>query len=165
MRSFPRIEIHRSLTQIFLGRYLEAYSKGRTADAITSLGNLRPVEAHLLVPYSESNSPKAFRDANEDIEKGDPVSETDSYLAKPGFRVQRIGVDLLEVGDVVRVQNGSTPPADGVIVSGESTFNDSSLTGESRPVKKTLGDQVFLGTINNAQVVDVRIDAIGGETM
>ena len=79
--------------------------------------------------------------------------------------MQRIGVDLLEVGDVVRVQNGSTPPADGVIVSGESTFNESSLTGESRPVKKTLGDQVFLGTINNAQVVDVRIDAIGGETM
>lgn len=74
-------------------------------------------------------------------------------------------MDLLEVGDIVRVQNGATPPVDGLVVSGESSFNESSLTGESRPIKKVVGDQVFLGTLNTARVVDVRVEAIGGETM
>ncbi|THH19785.1 hypothetical protein EW146_g1467 [Bondarzewia mesenterica] len=150
---------------LLFGRYLEAYSKSHTADAITSLGKLRPVEADLLVPHSATDPPERFRDSDDDIEKGSPASESVISIAKPGFKVQRMGVELLEVGDVVRVQGGSTPPADGTIVSGESTFDESSLTGESRPIKKVVGDQVFLGTINNSQVVDVRVDAIGGETM
>ncbi|KAF8971242.1 E1-E2 ATPase-domain-containing protein [Flammula alnicola] len=151
---------------LLIGRYLEAYSKGRTSDAITDLGKLRPAEAYLLVPFSDSNrSSPLIRDLSFDVEKGDINSEVEASLAKPGFQVQKISVELLEVGDIVRVVNGSTPPADGIIVSGESTFNESSLTGESRPIKKAVGDQVFLGTINTAQVVDVKVGAIGGETM
>jgi Cu+-exporting ATPase len=77
-----------------------------------------------------------------------------------------VDVDVLEVGDVVRVQNGATPPADGVIVSGNSgAFDESSLTGESRLIKKTLGDKVFLGTINKSKVVDIKITDIGGSSM
>lgn len=65
----------------------------------------------------------------------------------------------------MRVQNGATPPADGRVVEGESTFNESSLTGESRPIRKGVGDEVFLGTLNTSGVVDVRVEAVGGETM
>ena len=66
----------------------------------------------------------------------------------------------------MRVLHGSTPPADGTVVSGDGgAFDESSLTGESRLVKKQLGDKVFLGTINKAGVVDVRVDEIGGQTM
>lgn len=82
--------------------------------------------------------------------------------------VARVPADLLEVGDVVRVLNGSSPPADGTLVNvdGEhASFDESSLTGESRLVKKIAGDSVFVGTINRGAVVDVRVDAIGGETM
>lgn len=74
-------------------------------------------------------------------------------------------MDHLEIGDVVRVQKGSSPPTDGTVVSGESSFDESSLTGEARLIKKKVGDKVFLGTINDSRALDVRVDAIGGETM
>ena len=44
-------------------------------------------------------------------------------------------------------------------------FDESSLTGESKLVKKESGDKVYVGTINKGSVVDVRVDTIGGETM
>ncbi|KZV72114.1 heavy metal translocatin [Peniophora sp. CONT] len=153
---------------LLMGRYLEAYSKTRTADAIADLGKLRPADAYLLIPGNAPNKHSlTTQDGNSDhdIEKGDADVEAAQQDAPSGSRVQKVSVDLLEVGDIVRVQNGSTPPADGTVVAGESSFDESSLTGESRPVRKTVGDQVFLGTINTSRAVDVRIDAIGGETM
>jgi P-type E1-E2 ATPase len=80
-------------------------------------------------------------------------------------RVEKISVDLLEVGDIVRVLPGATPPADGTIVSPEATnFDESSLTGESRNVMKTTGDQIFAGTINKLRMIEMSVDVIG-ETM
>lgn len=80
--------------------------------------------------------------------------------------VEKIPSDLLEIGDIVRVPPGATPPADGIIVSLDATnFDESSLTGESRNVMKTTGDHVFVGTINKLRMVDIRIDAIDGETL
>jgi len=87
-------------------------------------------------------------------------------VAQPGFSVQRVNVDFLEVGDIVRVQHGSTPPADGTIVAvTDCAFDESSLTGEARLIKKQIGDRVFLGTINQSKPVDIKVDAIGGVTM
>jgi P-type Cu+ transporter len=80
-------------------------------------------------------------------------------------RVRKISVDLLEVGDIVRVPAGASPPADGVVVVGESLLDESSLTGESRPVRKAVGDDVFVGTINRGRMVDIRVRATGGATM
>lgn len=92
--------------------------------------------------------------------------EVDVLLTSQSFKVEKIDSSLLEVGDIVRIQSGATPPADGTIVFGtDSAFDESSLTGESRLVKKTLGDKVFLGTINKGKMVDVRVDACGGTTM
>ena len=100
------------------------------------------------------------------MEKGDADGEEHNFSSKAGSKVERIDAELLEVGDIVRVLNGATPPADGTVVSGEGgAFDESSLTGESRMVKKQVGDKVFLGTINKAGVVDVRVDKIGGQTM
>lgn len=155
-----------------IGRFLEAYSKGRTADAITALGKLRPTSALLVVPATESitdsseGSLSNSASQDEDLEKGKPEREGSDLATKQEMTVQRVDAELLEVGDIVRVQNGSTPPADGTIVAGnDGAFDESSLTGESRLVKKNVGDKIFLGTINKAGVVDVRVDAIGGETM
>ncbi|TFY75906.1 hypothetical protein EWM64_g8105, partial [Hericium alpestre] len=131
---------------LLIGRYMEAYSKGRTADAITSLGKLRPAEAHLLVARSKLDSPPSYSQTEEDVEKGDLALEAEDP-ATPGYTTVTVSVDMLEIGDVVRVQNGSTPPADGTIISGETTFNESSLTGESRPIKKTVGDETMLDHI------------------
>lgn len=153
------------------GRFLEAYSKARTADAITALGLLKPAEAHLLVPRANKKPDTTLEitsstASDDDLEKG----RSDPELHRKGFEIEAISVDLLEVGDVVRVRSGSSPPADGTVISsglGEHiAFDESSLTGESRPVVKQDGDRVFLGTINKSKMpVHVRVDAIGGGTM
>jgi P-type Cu+ transporter len=143
---------------------LEGYSKKHTADSITALGSLYPAEALLLVPRSPSDT--ARHDFPDDPEKGVINLEDDSASIKSGVKIEKIDVSFLEVGDVVRVQLGASPPSDGTIVSnGESAFDESSLTGESKPVRKQEGDKVFVGTINKSSMVDVRVDAIGGETM
>ena len=81
-------------------------------------------------------------------------------------KVEKIPVDLLEVGDIVRVPPGATPPTDGTIVSSEATnFDESSLTGKSRNVVKSTGDHISVGTINKLRMVDMRLDAIEWETM
>jgi P-type E1-E2 ATPase len=126
---------------------------------------LKPAEA-LVVGLADKQSPIAcFRGENEDIEKGTTDKESEEQSMKPGFRVQKFAVDLLEIGDVVRVPTGSTPPMDGVIISGHSLFDESSVTGESKPIKKNPGDHVFLGTVNIGQAIDVRIDVGEGKTM
>ncbi|KAG1892472.1 heavy metal translocatin [Suillus subluteus] len=155
------------LTMFLLtGRYLEAYSKARTADAITALGSLRPAEALVLstCPASDSTAPTVV--PRNDPEKCDVACDNGSLVASPGFKFEKVPVDLLEVGDVVRVQNGATPPSDGTIVSGmETSFDESSLTGEARLIKKNIGDKVLLGTINKSRAVDVQVDAVGGVTL
>jgi len=147
------------------GRYIEAYSKSRTGDAITSLAKLKPAEALVVGFADKQSSATCFRSVGEDIEKGTVDAETEEQSLKPGSRVQNIPVDLLEIGDVVRVPTGSTPPIDGIIISGHSVFDESPVTGESKPIKKNPGDHVFLGTINIGEAVDVRVDVAEGKTM
>lgn len=118
---------------LLLGRFIEAYSKAKTGDAVTSLGNLRPSEAIL-------------------VEEADVAG-------------RKIGVDLLDVGDVVLVPQGTSPPFDGLVIDGTSKFDESSLTGESRPVNKDIGDQVFSGTVNKGRPVSVKLTSVAGSSM
>jgi Cu+-exporting ATPase len=147
------------------GRYLEAYSRSRTGDAITSLSSLKPAEALIVGLSDEKRLLGGFHSIQGDIEKGDASAETEVQWSEPGSRVQKISADFFEIGDVVRVPSGSTPPMDGTVASGHSLFDESSVTGESKPVKKCPGDRVFLGTINVGNVIDVRIDVAEGKTM
>ncbi|ELY66476.1 heavy metal translocating P-type ATPase [Natronococcus jeotgali] len=66
-------------------------------------------------------------------------------------------IDNVEVGDVFVVRPGDRLPLDGVVESGESTVDQSSLTGESVPVTKEPGDEVFSGTINETGSLEVRV--------
>jgi cation transport ATPase len=127
---------------------------------------LRPTEALVLGPSTSYNNPAQLDySSNDDPEKG--VSDWEGVLSTAsGLKVEKIDSDLLEVGDIVRIQSGATPPADATIVAGtESAFDESSLTGESRLVKKSVGDKVFLGTINKGKMVDAKVDACGGANM
>ncbi|KAK4135002.1 copper-translocating P-t [Trichocladium antarcticum] len=121
---------------LLLGRLIESYSKSRTGDAVEALVKLRPTTAILVDAYGTGK-------------EADVV----------------VKADLLDFGDVVRITYGASPPADGTIVRGESNFDESSLTGESRPVRKTAGDEVFSGTVNKAAAVLVRITGAAGQSM
>ncbi|MFB2980519.1 heavy metal translocating P-type ATPase [Microseira sp. BLCC-F43] len=63
----------------------------------------------------------------------------------------------LKVGDIVLVKPGELIPTDGIIASGYSTINQASITGESLPVEKTVGDEVFGGTINGNGAIALRL--------
>lgn len=68
-------------------------------------------------------------------------------------------------GDMLRVRPGDKVPVDGVVTSGESTLDESLLTGESMPVEVQAGRRVRAGTINRAGSFDLRAEAVGAGTM
>ena len=68
-----------------------------------------------------------------------------------------VPIDEVEIGDVFVVRPGDRLPLDGVVVDGESTVDQSSLTGESVPVSKEPGDDVFGGTINETGSLEVEV--------
>jgi Zn2+/Cd2+-exporting ATPase len=70
----------------------------------------------------------------------------------------------LKPGDVIRVRPGDNIPADGIILVGESTVNQANITGESLPVDKAVGDEVFSGTSNLTGAIDIRVTKAGAET-
>ncbi len=70
---------------------------------------------------------------------------------------QEIPIDKLQVGDEVLVKPGELIPTDAIIIEGYSTLNEASITGESLPVEKTVGDEVFAGTINANGALKLRV--------
>ncbi|OYZ70211.1 MAG: heavy metal translocating P-type ATPase [Methylophilaceae bacterium 17-43-7] len=77
---------------------------------------------------------------------------------------QRIAVNRLIVGDVVRVLPGEAFPADGVVIEGVTSADEALLTGESTPVAKTMGQEVIAGSFNLLSAVQMRVEKLGGTT-
>ncbi len=77
---------------------------------------------------------------------------------------QEVAAQNLKVGDRIRIRPGENFPVDGRIIAGESTVNQASITGESVPVEKVAGEDVFAGTQNLTGAVDVTVTKVGGET-
>ncbi len=86
------------------------------------------------------------------------VEETDG-------KVKTIQASDLTEGQIVLIRPGSSVPADGLIVDGESDFDEALITGESRPVKKTLDAPIIAGTVNSGSgAVRARVTATGDDT-
>lgn len=77
---------------------------------------------------------------------------------------EMISADAIRLDDILRVLPGETIPVDGVIVSGETSVDQSIMTGESLPVDKIVGDSVFCGTINRFGSVDIRASKVGEDS-
>lgn len=75
-----------------------------------------------------------------------------------------VGVDDVEEGDLLLVKTGAKVPVDGTVLSGEGHINEASITGESMPVSKTAGSEVFAGTILENGTMQIRADRIGEDT-
>jgi Cd2+/Zn2+-exporting ATPase len=77
---------------------------------------------------------------------------------------EEVETKLLAVGDVIRVRPGDNVAADGLIVSGQGSFNQANITGESLPVDKKPGDEVFAGTQNLTGALEIRVTRAGQDT-
>ena len=81
-----------------------------------------------------------------------------------GDREEEVASSELKVGDIIQVRPGDNIAADGVILSGQGSLNQANITGESLPVDKAPGDQVFAGTINLTGALQVRVTKAGQDT-
>ncbi|MBU6429517.1 MAG: cation-translocating P-type ATPase, partial [Cyanobacteria bacterium REEB65] len=77
---------------------------------------------------------------------------------------KEIGVSDLLLGDTIIVKPGGRIPVDGRVVGGVSFVDPSAVTGESLPVEKTVGTQVFAGTINQSGALEIQVTEIGSDT-
>lgn len=76
-----------------------------------------------------------------------------------------IGLDLVVIGDRLRVRPGDKVPVDGLVIDGRSAVDESMVTGESMPVTKTTGDKVIGGTVNRSGSFIMRAEGVGRDTM
>src|SRR5829696_4299334 len=81
-----------------------------------------------------------------------------------GGALRTVPMSELQVGDVVLVRAGGRVAADGTSVEGEAEFDESMITGESKPVRKGPGDRVVAGTVSTDSSVRVRVVAVGEDT-
>lgn len=81
-----------------------------------------------------------------------------------GNDTEMVELEKIKVGDVLRVLPGETIPVDGRILVGETSIDQSVMTGESLPVDKEAGDEVFGGTINRFGAIDISVIRIGEDS-
>ncbi|HHU43079.1 MAG: heavy metal translocating P-type ATPase [Bacillota bacterium] len=77
---------------------------------------------------------------------------------------EEVEIDEVDVGDILLVKTGAKIPVDGVVLSGEGHINEASITGESLPVSKKKGSQVFAGTILENGTLQISADRVGEDT-
>ncbi len=115
----------------------------------------------LLAELMETRTALGARASIESLIK---LTPTTAYkLAADGSETQ-VKVSNLRCGDVVRVRPGDNIPADGQIQEGLSSVNEATITGESLPVDKVVGMQVFAGTTNLTGVLDIAVTKAGEDT-
>ncbi|MFY8275114.1 heavy metal translocating P-type ATPase [Pseudoalteromonas sp. SSDWG2] len=78
---------------------------------------------------------------------------------------QLISAKLLKLGDIVRIKAGETIAADGEVVDGRSSVDESMMTGEHHPVSKRVGSQVHAGTVNHDGVLTIKVNKVGQNTL
>eukprot|EP00124_Ichthyophonus_hoferi_P004977 Ihof_evm1s629 gene=Ihof_evmTU1s629 len=124
------------ITFITLGKMLESLTKAKTSEALTKLMEMQPTTAVLLAMDH----------------KGQVIGE------------KIIGIELVQVGDILKVVPGDKVPTDGVVTYGLSSVNESMLTGESMPVNKKVDDPLIGGSINGQGLLYFRATRVGGST-
>ena len=102
--------------------------------------------------------------ARASIESLIKLTPTKASLILPDDSEKEVKVSALDTGDRIRVRPGDNIPADGEIVKGRSSINEATITGESLPVDKVPGMQVFAGTNNLTGVMDINVTKAGKDT-
>lgn len=111
----------------------------------------------LLARYVEFSARARHARMAESLVTAPPTLASRIHRGERGKTLESVPAAALVPGDRVMVAGGDTVPADGVVASGESTLDESLLTGESRPVKKSAGDSVMAGSVNFENPIEVTV--------
>lgn len=102
--------------------------------------------------------------ARESIESLIKLTPTKARRIKKDGGEEEIPASELAVGDLIRIRPGDNVAADGIIVTGQGSFNQATITGESLPADKKPGDEVFAGTQNLTGVLEIKVSRAGTDT-
>jgi Cd2+/Zn2+-exporting ATPase len=102
--------------------------------------------------------------ARKSIESLIKLTPTKARRIRPDGKEEEVAVADLQINDVIRVRPGDNVSADGIIQSGQTSLNQANITGESLPVDKKVGDEVFAGTQNLTGVLEVKVSRAGQDT-
>lgn len=114
--------------------------------------------AHFLEEYVDEKSRKEITNLLS-------LNPTQARLVLEDNNTKIISIDKVEVGDKLQVLNGDQVPTDGIILSGTTFINESTITGESVPKEKTIGDEVFGSTINGEGTFVMQVTKEPGDTV
>ncbi|WP_123537040.1 heavy metal translocating P-type ATPase [Halosimplex salinum] len=112
--------------------------------------------AELLEEYAMDRARDSLRELME-------LSPDEATVERDGEEVT-VPADDVDVGEVVVVRPGDKVPLDGTVVAGESAVDESPITGESVPVDKAAGDEVFAGAINEEGYLEVEVTSTAGDS-
>ncbi|HEY5346052.1 MAG TPA: cation-translocating P-type ATPase [Verrucomicrobiae bacterium] len=109
----------------------------------------------------ETRTAQGARDSIESLIKLTPTKAR--RILKDGNE-EEVAASQLSVGDIIRIRPGDNVAADGTILKGEGSFNQATITGESLPAEKNVGDEVFAGTQNLTGVLEIKVSRAGTDT-
>lgn len=89
----------------------------------------------------------------------------EAWLVRGNFEPMKVPVSSLQIGDHILIKPGERIPVDGVIFKGTTTVDESAISGESMPVSKTSGDEVFAGTVNLNGTITINMTKPSSETI
>ncbi len=146
---------HLSINELVAIAVLAAFASGdyKTAGVVAFF--------MLLGEIIETRTAEGARTSIESLIK---LTPTKARRLKADKSEEEIAASQLAVGDIIRIRPGDNVAADGVIVSGQGSFNQATITGESLPVDKKPGDDVFAGTQNLTGVLEIKVSRAGTDT-
>jgi heavy metal translocating P-type ATPase len=97
------------------------------------------------------------------LEKLINMSPTTARIRRDGTEVE-VPIDEIKLSEIVLVKPGDKIPVDGTVISGHSTANQATITGESIPVEKVVGDHTFAGTLNENGALEIKVEKIAEDT-
>lgn len=110
----------------------------------------------ILFAISEALERYSMDKARQSIESLMDIAPKEALIRR-GNEEMMVPVDDIQVGDIMIVKPGQKLAMDGIIIKGISTLNQAAITGESVPVAKTVGDEVFAGTLNEEGLLEVKV--------
>lgn len=89
----------------------------------------------------------------------------EAWLVRGGFEPMKVAVSTLQIGDHLLIKPGERVPADGIIFKGQSSIDESAISGEPLPIAKFEGDEVFAGTVNLNGAITMEMTKPNSETL
>jgi heavy metal translocating P-type ATPase len=123
--------------------------------------------ALLIVIFSTSGALETFatRRTEAGVRALMKLAPEEAMLLQADGTEVRVRAETLSVGHTIVVRPGERVGADGVVLSGSSDIDESSITGESVPVEKRVGEEVFAGTINGSGAIEVRVSRASADSV